>query len=958
VSRRSVFKANFFEVQAIDNLFPWMQGVMLPGAYPETWYNGDPLLPNTTQNDLLYVARRLGGVQLRQMRVRPDSCSGIQQLGENYVSSDGECFGDFDDGVTDDREPFGPGGKYKWTDGHHNLKGLSGYGPTYGTGGYVTMLPNDRANASAMIQQLYDDKWLDRQTRAVSVMLNVWNMETRFLTIIHILFEVFPSGYLVNSYQFYSLKPALYETSGDGVRAIGEIIIALGCVYYLWFEIKTLVVLRCNMGAYIQRASNAYELMLQIFVLSVLFFYFQYLVAPQRTGFDSRTSDFTDLFSLANDYIFIFTLAAFIGLLQILKLFRYFGIAKRMLSLWYTLQLAFPDLIAFGVGYIMLNVGFAYMAVMLFGGNVDDFHTFAASFSTLLRFPMGGADVSYADLVLVRPEVTPWFFLFFLTLIMLVCFNILVAIIVIFYELVSKNLRRADPWKRGLASPDTRFIATLQTNLRQRCRNCRGCWGLCPQGRGADAEHRQMMAEQRFATLVQEFDDRCWSVNAIDVQDYFEKIFEARGRSHTVYVSRRELAALASPIDTSKRGGMGACARQSCLGCMVTCETVGKFAVGVLTCSVCTCEKELVDDSGQVLPRRNSEVAQRRPSIRSRILETEKQQASLISRQARSQTGMSVEGDADSLVSDLLGAYARCKDVVLMGNVEENDDRLQSNTVLPDGFVVRNSSYIGTTAMEDSMRAAAELRSALVQAGRVVSSSLISTAAFNGDGDESDGDGAKRSMSAAALSAMAAETVTRFVVCRVSSRRAYAVRQLEVDARSISRPMVLVRRPDGQTTHRFPLDRIAQIESSRVDTDRVVLVLVGADEVKTAKKRSQDEDDDDDDDSGRNPEDEEAYGNLEKSLTFRFLPDESDPSRCEREAFIERLLVARVAALGGNEGGGLIMQGMAAQIVTGIVSTLVQRRREASGNLPGVVASNPLRGAAAVEMATTSPNPA
>jgi hypothetical protein len=46
--------------------------------------------------------------------------------------------------------------------------------------------------------------------------------------------------------------------------------------------------------------------------------------------------------------------------------------------------------------------GFAFLANLLYGSTVEDFHNLLSSFSTLLRFPLG--DFSYADLQTVSWE--------------------------------------------------------------------------------------------------------------------------------------------------------------------------------------------------------------------------------------------------------------------------------------------------------------------------------------------------------------------------------------------------------------------------------------------------------------------------------------------------------------------------------------------------------------------------
>ena len=46
--------------------------------------------------------------------------------------------------------------------------------------------------------------------------------------------------------------------------------------------------------------------------------------------------------------------------------------------------------------FVVLVAGFAFLANLMYGGTVANFHTVVSSFSTLLRFPLG--DFSYDTL--------------------------------------------------------------------------------------------------------------------------------------------------------------------------------------------------------------------------------------------------------------------------------------------------------------------------------------------------------------------------------------------------------------------------------------------------------------------------------------------------------------------------------------------------------------------------------
>jgi len=113
---------------------------------------------------------------------------------------------------------------------------LFGYGPNYGQGGFSIVLSGNRTKAEKQLGSLFEGKWTDRQTRAVMVMFNVFSPDTGLLTVMRVLFEMFPSGHLVKSFKVYSVRVILYETFVDYLRAIAEILLFVACLTYLTQE--------------------------------------------------------------------------------------------------------------------------------------------------------------------------------------------------------------------------------------------------------------------------------------------------------------------------------------------------------------------------------------------------------------------------------------------------------------------------------------------------------------------------------------------------------------------------------------------------------------------------------------------------------------------------------------------------------------------------------------------------
>lgn len=475
------YKKNFFEIMTMGEFWTWLRGPVAGGLYPDEWYNGD-VYTESEEGYILNYLRLVGGVQLRQARVSDSSCTERRYVdsvlpdpttGEKlprFDTKDETCYAEFSI-ARQDTSPFGPNGtaKYFWSDGWHSLDGLYGWGPSYGDGGYVVELPVNRTAALAKIEELYEDRWVDAGTRSVMVMFNVYNTNTRMLTVVRLLVEFFHSSFVVKSFKFFSLQMIIYESVTDNFRAVGEVIFFLMYLYYIQRTLREFVAWN-PIWAYPFHFRHAFEITRLVLTTTLFVNYFTFVASPVRNTFTVNATGFSDMYDFAEAYINTFTLAGVIGVLHALKFFEYLALNKRMNTLWITLGRAGSDLMAFVVGLLVIVTGFAFMGMLIYGFILPDFHNFASSFSTLLRFPLG--DFDYRSLIQSRPAVTAVFFTLYVAVVFLVCMNMIIAIITKYYEEVQTQLDTTDKWKLSVLTFEAYAFMRLNAKATACCRPC------------------------------------------------------------------------------------------------------------------------------------------------------------------------------------------------------------------------------------------------------------------------------------------------------------------------------------------------------------------------------------------------------------------------------------------------------------------------------------------------------
>ena len=79
---------SFSTMTSTPQFYNWVESVLLPNLYPEEAYNGDALTEE--QKKMVGgVNRRLGVIQIRSIKVKPDSC----EIAEDLKDKISHCYG-------------------------------------------------------------------------------------------------------------------------------------------------------------------------------------------------------------------------------------------------------------------------------------------------------------------------------------------------------------------------------------------------------------------------------------------------------------------------------------------------------------------------------------------------------------------------------------------------------------------------------------------------------------------------------------------------------------------------------------------------------------------------------------------------------------------------------------------------------------------------------------------------
>ena len=347
----ATYKKNYLEIRSIDEFWQWMEGPLLGALYSTD--NDEPLAQVDYMNQYL---RLVGGVQIRQFRVRNDSCKNRRRTTTTWKSKvdtkDGTCFAAYG---PEEADPIVP----KWATGEtQNSSTVFGHwghcGPDgcvtflqdevlYGKKGYYINIPpsstlypyNNKTNltASNMVESLKKDSFFDRGTRAIAIEATFFNTNTEIMTISRFIIEQFPSGLIEASVKYRHARLAVLVSKTDTLRICGSVVYVLLMLYQFQREVKRMLKTR-PLYRYFLNAFSYLEILYFVFHGIYMIKWITFVFFSQRTNFDVNRIEFVSYFDMAHELFKTWQFAGFSFLIGCFKLMRFLSLNARVAVMW------------------------------------------------------------------------------------------------------------------------------------------------------------------------------------------------------------------------------------------------------------------------------------------------------------------------------------------------------------------------------------------------------------------------------------------------------------------------------------------------------------------------------------------------------------------------------------------------------------------------------------------------
>ncbi|CAF1337534.1 unnamed protein product [Rotaria magnacalcarata] len=433
---------SFQTLDRMDDFWQYMTDIAAVGFYTEQWYNQENI---SDIGYILHENRLLSVVQIRQKKVRNNSCVVADDFKEEITF----CYNSYAP-VHEDKLTFGlcenldaencSSTAFKYTPST-SWFGLSTAGEVsvYDQGGFIQILGLTKEKFLEEIQELKDNLWITRGTRAVLVDFTIYNANLNLFCQIQLIFEFPAVGGLITSSIFRTVKLIRYVHTFDYFVLGCEIIFILFILYYTIEEV--LEIRYCKLS-YFKSIMNCLDIV--IIMLSYVCIAFNIYRQVQVNSLldtllenePNHYNDFTFLCYWQSQFNIIISITIFLAWI---KVFKYISFNKTMTQLSETLTKCARDISGFAIMFFIIFFAYAQLGYLTFGVQVESFRAFQYSVYTLFLIILGIFD--FQSLQQAHRVLGPLFFLTYVFFVFFVLLNMFLAIINDTYIEVKAELR-------------------------------------------------------------------------------------------------------------------------------------------------------------------------------------------------------------------------------------------------------------------------------------------------------------------------------------------------------------------------------------------------------------------------------------------------------------------------------------------------------------------------------------
>lgn len=285
------------------------------------------------------------------------------------------------------------------------------YYQTYGGGGYIAQFDVSKGISVYIVDELFENLWLDRQTRAVFFEFTLYSPETNMFIYCSFAVEFPETGGALTYYYIYPLRIYNHVGPAGTYTIICEVIFVIYQVILLVKLCIRFYQQRCN---FFSQFWQVYELIMFSVGVCVIAIYIIKLGFTYLT-IEKYKEDIKQFVNFAHIVFWDQLLATFLGILVFmatLRILEVFASTKKVSAIVEIFKECGKDLFWYGLSFIHTLLGFSFFGYFLFGKQLLIYMSIFNSLVTLSLALIGKSQ--YSEINETQPILAKVFFILYI----------------------------------------------------------------------------------------------------------------------------------------------------------------------------------------------------------------------------------------------------------------------------------------------------------------------------------------------------------------------------------------------------------------------------------------------------------------------------------------------------------------------------------------------------------------
>lgn len=485
---RNVLYLEDGDLKSTPDIYSYLYETILPSLLPETDAKGNEL-PDIEKHFVNGNSKLMGGIRFQTRRVKSVKCN-IPKAKSLFD----RCYPDYswsNRDVTDFQ--VNATWAIKWTSVEETKGGTwIGRLNRYDGSGYIVDLPTNQAEAKAIIQQLEEAMFIDRQTRAVFIDFNLYHPVYNLDTIGRVALELPAAGGIHPKLEVKTWQLDKYFGANGDRYMVLEIAFWIGVCWYTFEEIFQLVTSTCSLcscfkdkifesydglGDYFSDSTNILDLSNVIFfVLYAAFKSYGAQYERENINYNDMETKYISLRWVQRLNSVESYMTAFNGWLLCIKIFKYLNWNEKFRFLFKILRSASTDLFVFLLVLFVIMLSFGMFGYLSFSSDCRDYRTILYGLGNLFRYIV--TDMDYDELNASNTFMGNLYYILWNIMMIVILVNVLIAILCDAYaEVTEEAALHANTQSMSMRS----FLTSIQDRMKTVFR-----WGMKETDRNND----------------------------------------------------------------------------------------------------------------------------------------------------------------------------------------------------------------------------------------------------------------------------------------------------------------------------------------------------------------------------------------------------------------------------------------------------------------------------------------